>query len=177
VSTTTARQRKTVGDLVRSLSLVLGFVAVLVIFNVIQQPDHSDKALDYPAVLGTNEAQAPYAIVGPQPLPDGWRVTSARARAAGEAVTWHLGMVTDDEAYVGVEQSDGFAKDFIAQFADGAEEAGAVTVGEQEWQRLTGGDPEPRALLREHDGVVTMVVGSAPWVDLRTAAGSLAPAP
>ena len=99
MSTTTARQRKTVGDLARSLTLVLGFVAVMVIFNVVQQPDHSDKALDYPAVIGTNEAQAPYAILGPQPLLDGWRVTSARARPDGEAVTWHLGMVTDREAY------------------------------------------------------------------------------
>ena len=171
----TTRQRKTVGDLVRSLAVVLGLVAVLVIFNVVQQPDNSDQALDYPAVLGSNEAQAPYAILGPQPLPDGWRVPSARARPDGAAVTWHLGMVTAREAYVGVEQSDGLAEDFVAQFADGAERVGWVTVEGQEWQRLAGGDPEPRALLRVENGVVTMVVGTAPWADLRTVAGSLQP--
>ena len=52
-----------------------------------------------------------------------------------------------------------------------------MTIDGQQWQRLAGGDPEPRALLRDQDGVVTMVVGGAPWADLRTVAGSLEPAP
>ncbi|HYJ77431.1 MAG TPA: DUF4245 family protein, partial [Actinomycetes bacterium] len=50
------RGRKTVGDMVRSLALVLVLVGVIVAFNVADQPDRVVQQVDYAAAL--EEARA-----------------------------------------------------------------------------------------------------------------------
>ena len=54
---------------------------------------------------------------------------------------------------------------------------GTVTIGGREWTRMEG-DPTPddrRSLVLVDDGTVTLVTGSAPWAELETLAGTLAP--
>lgn len=177
VATGRDRSRQTVGDIVRSLAVVLAVVAVLVVFNAVQEPEERVRALDYPQVLQDREAELTFAPVGPMPLPPGWRVTSARSGQDGEVSTWHLGMVTSSGTYAAVEQSDGPVTDLVARHTEGARRAGAARVGGQSWQRYAGGDPEPRALVRRDGDVVTMVTGAASWAELTSAAATLAPAP
>ena len=167
------RGRQTVGDMVRSLAVVLALVGVLVALNIIQEPEPVLRDVDYPAALENAQRGVDYELAGPQPLPAGWRVTSARTGADGAATTWHLGMVTADETYAAVEQTDGPRRDLVSAFAAGSRPAGTVTIDRVEWERLVGGDPEPRALVRSADGVVTMVAGGASWADLRRLAAAL----
>ena len=54
-------------------------------------------------------------------------------------------------------------------------QAGSVTIDGLTWQRLDGGNPEPRALLRTSGGASTLVAGSASWAELRRLAASLQP--
>jgi hypothetical protein len=61
----------------------------------------------------------------------------------------------------------------VERSADGAEPGGEVRLGGQRWQRLTGGDPEPRALVRTDGGVTTVVGGDASWAEIRQLARSL----
>ena len=168
------RGRKTVGDIVRSLALVLVLVGVIVAFNVARQPDPVVQRVDYPAALEEARAVATYDVLGPDPVPAGWRVTSARTERSGGGVGWHVGLVTRTEEYAAVEQSDGDRRALLDTVAAGARPAGTVEVAGQSWRRLEGGDPEERALVRTADGVTTMVAGSAPWSQLQTLAGSLA---
>lgn len=167
------RARQTVGDMVRSLAVVLALVGVLVALNVIQEPEPVLREVDYPAVLENAQLGVDYELAGPRPLPAGWRVTSARTSVDGAATTWHLGMVTADETYAAVEQSDGPRGDLVSAFAAGARPAGTVTIDRVVWERLVGGDPEPRAFVRSRDGVVTMVAGGASWADLRRLVAAL----
>lgn len=167
------RGRGSVADMVRSMLLVLAFVGVLVAFNAVQQPDPVLRRVDYPAALDVAQERAGYPLAGPRPLPAGWTVTSARLEPAAGVVTWHLGMVTRSQSYAAVEQSDGTRADLVAAMAEGGRRAGAVVVSGRTWQRLEGGDPHPRALLREDGGVVTMLVGDASWRDLRALAAAV----
>ena len=167
------RGRKTAGDMVRSLALVLVLVGVIVAFNVADQPDRVVQQVDYPAALEEARAVATYDVIGPDPVPDGWQVTSARTERSGGGVGWHVGLVTSTEEYAALEQSDGDRRALLDTVAAGARPAGTVDVAGQSWRRLEGGDPEERALVRSVDGVTTVVAGSAPWSQLQTLAGSL----
>jgi Protein of unknown function (DUF4245) len=172
--TQTGRGRRTVGDMVRSLAVVMVLVGVIVVFNVAEQPDPVVRDIDYAGAVAQAREQAPFEVLAPDPLPEGWRATSARTRPDGTGVTWHLGLVTDRENYAGVEQSDGAdRRGFVDRFASGAERAGTVEVGDRTWRRLDGGEPETRALVSTRDGVVTVVAGGARWEELEELAGSL----
>lgn len=170
---TPARGRRTVGDLVRSLAVVLVLVGVIVAFNVAEQPDPVVRTVDYPAALAEARATAPYDVLGPEPLPAGWRVTSARTERSGGGVSWHAGLVTAAEEYAAVEQSDGDRRALLEGVARGARPAGTVEVAGTTWRRLTGGDPQQRALLHVSGGVTTLVAGSASWSELEQLAGAL----
>jgi hypothetical protein len=167
------RGRKTVADMVRSLALVLVLVGVIIAFNLAKQPDTVVQTVDYPAALAEARSVATYDVLGPDPVPAGWRVTSARTDRSG-GVGWHVGLVTSTEEYAAVEQSDGDRRALLDSVAGGARPAGTVEVAGETWRRLDGGDPEEHALVRTADGVTTVVAGSAPWSQLRTLAESLA---
>ena len=78
--------------MVRSLALVLVLVGVIVAFNVADQPDRVVQQVDYPAALEEARAVATYDVLGPDPVPDGWQVTSARTErsvaASGGTSGW-----------------------------------------------------------------------------------------
>lgn len=167
------RGRETAGDMVRSLVVVLGLVFVVVALAVRQNPDSEVRRFDYSGVLAQAGAQARYDVLAPIGLPDAWRATSARTDQPASAVTWHVGFVTPSGDYAALEQSDGDPRAFIDSFASGAHAAGPATIGTATWRRLEGGDPEPRALVLRGSGVTTLVVGSAPWSELRTLAAAL----
>ena len=158
--------------MVRSLAVVLVVVGVIVAFNVVQQPDEVVRQVDYPAALAEARLQAAYDVLDPEPLPAGWRVTSARTDAAGDGVHWHVGMVTSSEEYAALEQSDGDPDALLDEIVAGARSAGRVRVAGEAWRRLVGGEPEGRALVRTDNGVTVLVAGSATWRELRELAAS-----
>ena len=134
--------------MVRSLALVLVVVAVVFLLAVRDEPAQRVTPVDYTAPLDATRAQATYDVLAPVGLGSGWKATSARGSSEGDAVTWHLGLVTPADDYAAVEQSDGARRSFLDQFTSGSERAGSVTVDGLTWQRLEGGDPDPPALLR-----------------------------
>jgi hypothetical protein len=164
---------ETVGDMVRSLALVLVVVAVVFLLTVRDAPKQQTTSIDYTQQLSVARDRATYDVLAPVGLGRGWKATSARGDGDGSAVTWHLGLVTPEEDYAAVEQSDGPRPAFLDQFTSGSSRRGTVQVAGVTWTRLEGGKPEPRALLRTEGGVTTVVAGSASWPELRRLAGSL----
>jgi hypothetical protein len=78
----------------------------------------------------------------------------------GRDQAWHVGFLTADDDYVGLEQADESAEELVEQHVDAdATEGDPVTVDGEEWQSWTdeGGDS---ALVRETDAVTTLVVGT-----------------
>lgn len=169
-----SRRRQTVGDMVRSLAVVLVLVGIVVVFNVAEQPEPVVRDVDYLGALEQARQVATYDVLAPESLPEDWRATSARTRQEGSAATWHLGLVTARDSYAAVEQSDGpDRRGFVDDFAAGARRTGTVDIGGRQWRRLEGGEPETRALLTTDDGVTTLVAGGARWSELEELAALL----
>jgi hypothetical protein len=159
--------------MVRSMSLVLIVVAVVVLLTVRANPHQKVQQVDYSVQLQQARLAAAYDVLAPAGLGDRWKATSARSDNVEGVVTWHLGMVTPAEHYAAVEQSNGPVPAFLDDFVAGATRSGVVTVSGVQWQRLEGGKPEQRALLLPGRGVTTMVTGSATFSELRTLAIAL----
>jgi hypothetical protein len=172
-SAPTPRGRETVGDMVRSMSLVLVVVGVVVLLTVRANPHEKLQQVDYSLQLQQTRLAAAYDVFAPVGLGDTWKATSARGENVEGVVTWHLGLVTPAEHYAAVEQSDGPVTAFLDDFVAGATKSGVVTISGVRWQRLEGGKPEQRALLLRGRGVTTMVTGSATFSELRTLASAL----
>lgn len=167
------RGRQTVGDMVRSLFVVLVLVFVVVALNAQDDSGEKLQPLDYSGTLAQAQDTAPYDVLAPIGLPDSWVPTSARTGRDGDAVTWHLGLVTPAEHYAAVEQSNGPMTAFVDSFVAGATKSGFVTISGARWQRLDGGQPEDRALVLRGKGVTTMVTGGATFGELQTLASAL----
>jgi hypothetical protein len=168
-----SRGRETVGDMVRSMSLVLVVVAVVVLLTLRDDPKQAIQRVDFTEQLQAARQIAAYDVAAPVGLGDRWKATSVRSDNAGGVVSWHLGLVTPAEHYAAVEQSDGPVTAFVDGFVAGATSSGSVTISGARWRRLDGGKPEERALVLRGNGVTTMVTGSATFGELRTLASAL----
>lgn len=167
------RGKQTVGDMVRSLLVVLVLVFVVVALSAQDDSGEDLRPLDYSGVLARAQDTAPYDVLAPLGLPAAWVPTSARTGRDGDAVTWHLGLVTPAGDYAGVEQSDGDPESLVADLAEGGEDTGTVSISGLRWRKVDGGRPEKHALVLESEAVTTVVAGGASWAELRTLARSL----
>jgi hypothetical protein len=157
------RGSKTVRDL--ALSLVVLGVVVAVIYVFIP---HDSKAtpvktlkVDYTASLQQARRYAPYPVAAPEGLGSGWTATSDTFDGTDpHKTTWHLGLVSADQEYVGVEQSNGDPAAFVKEVTLGAHRDGARTVsaGGVVWEHWTG--ERYKALVRKQPGVTTVVLGT-----------------
>ena len=168
-----SRGKQTVGDMVRSLLVVLVLVFVVVALNARDDSSDELRPLDYSGELAQARDTASYEVLAPIGLPDTWVPTSARAGRTGDAVTWHLGLVTPAGDYAGLEQSDGDPEAVVADVADDGTAAGTVTISGLRWRKVDGGRPEKHALVLEGEAVTTVVAGGASWAELAVLARSL----
>jgi hypothetical protein len=168
-----SRGLESVGDMVRSMSLVLVVVAVVFLLTLRSEPHETVHRVGYSEQLQEARRVAAYDVLAPVGLGEGWKATSVRNDNESGEVTWHIGFVTPDESYAAVEQSDGPVTAFLDEFVEGATKSGSETVSGAPWQRFEGGRPELRALVLRGSGVTTMVTGSASFTELRQLASAL----
>ena len=93
-------------------------------------------------------------VLAPARLPLGWKATSA-TYTRGVSPTWHLGMLTDDNKYVGVEEARASIKDLVEEHVDEDAQRGKdVTIGGEKWQTWTdaGGDYAVARVVRGPGG-------------------------
>ena len=86
-----------------------------------------------PTPSRAREAAATFDVIAPKSLPKGWIATSARF--GPEA--WHLGVLTADDKYIGLEQTTTSAKGIVDDFAP---KSRAIGDGAARRQRLAGQD-------------------------------------
>lgn len=170
------RGNKTVRDLVLSLVVLGVVVAVIYVFV-----PHDSKAtpvktlkVDYAASLEQARRYSPYPVAAPEGLGAAWTATSDTFDASDpQKTTWHLGFVNADQEYVGIEQSNAPAADFIDEVTLGAHRDGARTVsaGGVAWEHWTG--ERYKALVRKQPGVTTVVLGTGTDAQLTQVAAAL----
>ena len=178
----------------RSFSGLVGAMVVLVLgigaFVVLRDLNRVDPAdpvrpVDYATPARFAQRAARFELLTPPALPAGWIATSVRFEDDPDEQSWHLGLLTDAQRYIGIEQAERPVAAMVDDFVDeDAEQAGEVDVDGVAWTRYVepGRDPgadssEPAdgdmALVRETDGATTLVVGTVPQDQLTAVVGSL----
>ncbi|HEX5770030.1 MAG TPA: DUF4245 domain-containing protein [Nocardioidaceae bacterium] len=138
-------------------------VAAVVAFVVLRDLNRNDvetevRAVDYQKVLELSSDRVDFPPVAPATLPEGWKATSVRLTPV--PALWHLGVLTDEGRYVGLEQSRSSEGNMVEKYVDeGAVRGGTVDIEGDTWRVWTdeGGDT---ALTRVEKGVTTLVVGT-----------------
>jgi hypothetical protein len=171
---------ETVGDMVRSLAVVLAIVLAIGLLTI-RTSNETVRTIDYENELTSARSAAPYPLYAPAGL-TGWRATSVRFDAGGDTgapTVWHLGFYTPDERYAAIDESNGPTEDFVRLITQSAATTGTTaTFGDLTWVRYDGGgaagtDDETRGLVHLDDGVTVIVSGSADWPELEALAGAL----
>lgn len=162
------------GDMMRSMLVLLLVVGALWAVNSLlfsQDTATPVRAVSYRGQLADARQMAGYRVLAPSGLGAAWVPTSVDVRRSGQTVRWHLGFLTPEREYVGLEQGDRAPGRVAAQFVAHLRPSGALTVAGAPW-RVYRGETDT-ALVRQESGVATVVVGTAPTGDLVTFARSL----
>lgn len=152
--------------MVRSLLVVLAVVIAVVL---VSQPRTGPIERPVDVEAATQEAVDGGLPVRVPEVPDGWDPNGARfAPDTTEGLpTWHVGYVTPSGRYAGVDVTRGATPRWVGGVSSDGREDGTRTVEGATWQQLSsGGDPERVSLVREQDGVTTVVGGTAPLEEL-----------
>lgn len=161
-------------DVLRSILVIAVLVATAYACSQLMSsdPERPVRRIDYSADLAAARDLAPYTVLSPRGLPEGWRATSVDLEDTDEEVTWHLGYLTPSEAYVGLEQTNGEFAPAVGAILDDLRPTGSVQVAGQRWERREGEGPDV-ALVRTDADVTTVVVGSAGIDELTAFAAAL----
>ena len=159
MSGTSSRGNPSMADIARSVG-VLG-VIVLALFGLGQlltiTPDKpSTSSVDYRTAVESSRTVSDFELLAPTTLPEGWRATSVRF----DSDAWHLGVLTDDDAYVGLEQVRMSEERAVERFAEGSRADGTAVIDGDTWSRRTGPDDDTTYLRRDGD-VTNVVIGTA----------------
>lgn len=161
------------------VALAVALVAAIGWYYV-GRPDESAQPVrtaDWNAWVKAGRADDALRLYAPAALPDGWRSTSATYQGGRDA-RWHLGLLTDEGKYVGLEESYESADDLVERIVDeNATQGPDVTIDGETWQSWTdaGGDYGVSRDITVPGGrsESVLVAGSAPDADIRAFAESL----
>ena len=146
-----------IGAMLILIAVIVGFV---VIRDLNRSPPQSPvEAVDYQQSLAFAREQATFKVLAPETLPTGWEATTVEFTA--DPSRWHLGLLTDQDRYVGLEQAQASVRSMVTTYVAGDASPGAdVSIDGQTWRAWSdpGGDA---ALVRTTDRVTTLVVGTA----------------
>jgi hypothetical protein len=168
--------------MIRSLAVILIPLVILTILFTDLTDDRPVKEVDWRPVLATARRDAPFPVLAPTNLPEGWRATQADWVEVGEPFLdgrpavrnlWQLGFLNPDDVFIGLDQGDLRADDLVAeQTRDGTGDGESVVNG-QVWQRLRSPDRRTRSLVRRDATVTSIVSGDLPYAALEAYAATL----
>lgn len=181
------RRETSVAGLVGALLVLLLGVGAFVVLRDVNRvdPDNPIRPVDYATPARFAQRAAQFEVLAPRRLPAGWIATSVRFEDDPEEQSWHLGLLTDEERYVGVEQAERTVEAMVEDFVDkDATQVGEVEVDGTTWSRWAepGRDPDADAstaseadlaLVRRTGEAVALVVGRASEEELTEVAASL----
>lgn len=172
--------RQSVGDMLRSMAVVLGVVGVILLVTWRPQPEPIREVPVEPvAIIASAQADFPVFVVDARHT---GAATSVRWESTPESdgeMVWHVGYVTPDEEYLQLSQSLADSPSYLAEQTTDGEiletyedlPAAVQSLTGEGWVPWQQGDR--RSLVRENDGATTILTGTAPWSDLADAASHL----
>jgi len=174
------RSRQTTRNLIASLAVCLGIVALIVALvprgGAVQQPQ-----VDYRAAAAQAEDTAGLPLLAPA-VPASWRANAAELRRAGGVSSWYVGFVVPGNAFLAYTEGIKANPTWLANALESAPAAGTVRLGGLSWrvydQRSRGADAGNVAYgLATTLGTTDLVVyGTAPVAEAQRLATALAKA-
>lgn len=146
-----------IGAMAVLVALIVGFVVLRDLNR--QVPPSPVTAVDYQASVTFARERASFDVLAPERLPSGWRATTVEFTP--EPSRWHLGVLTDQKQYVGLEQAISSEEAMVTTYVDAEPTRGPdITIDGQTWSSWSdaGGD---LGLVREDGAATTLVVGTA----------------
>lgn len=182
--TKSARRGPTVGDMVRSLAIIL--VPLVLIYwlftkDIEEQPVQS---IDYAPTLREANERAPYTVMAPEGLGDGWIPTQSHYFDDGQlgrdgeptqGNEWVVGFISPDEVYYSVLQTDHDPAETIGELSRGGQQQGSETIEGRQWERWRSPDGRTGVLATTTDGVTLTVTADADFTQLSDFARTLEP--
>lgn len=147
--------------MLRSIAVMGVLVAAVVVFTsfLTDEPPPPSASVDYRQITGEAREVVDYEVLAPADVPKGWRSNGARLER-GETMAWHLGMLTDSDDYIGIEQSGESVRSMVEQYSQDTHPDGTTKLAGERWKVRTGG--EETTFVRREGGITTLVTGDAP---------------
>jgi hypothetical protein len=168
--------------MIRSLALIVIPLVVIVIIFTDVPDDHPVKEVDWKPVLATARQQAPFEVLAPTNLPEGWRATrvdwvpQGRPYLNGEASPrnlWQIGFLSPDDVYIDLNQGDARPQEMVDQQSrEGTPDGNSVIAG-QTWQHLVSPDGRTRSLVLHGSNATVVVSADLPYEALEAYASTL----
>jgi len=164
VSEQPGRYQRSFGGMVAAMAVLVVLVAGYVVLrNVFYSTDAPNpvQPVDFQQPAHFARRSADFHLLAPRRLPSGWIATSVRF-TDGEQQAWHLGTLTGDRKYVGLEQAQDSAPDMVEKYvATDATRGKDRTIDGRTWQTWSD-ESGDQALVRESHGTTTLLVGTVP---------------
>jgi hypothetical protein len=178
-----ANRMATPGDMIRTLAVILVPLVILAVLFTDLPKDKPVTEVEWRAILAVARRDAPFPVLAPSNLPEGWRATQAEWVKTGEPFRdgqpsvrnqWALGFLTPDDVFVGLDQGDLRPEDLVSeQTRDGLQD-GQSTVSGQAWERFLSPDGRTRSLVRREPAVTTVISADLPYEALEAYTSTLA---
>lgn len=159
------RAKQTVNNL--TLSLIVTVAATALIIMIVPRDDSMQiQKVDFQ----TEAVSAQEAIGEPvfvPDIPETWWANSARLQATGGVNSWFIGLVTEREQFIGVEQGFGVNPTWLALELQGSWQSGELEINDRSWQvweDLTPSQPKETkhyALVYEYGQNAILIYGTA----------------
>ena len=149
------RVRGTWVDIVRTMILVLAFVALIVL--LVPRPGQLPRpTVDVASAVTGVDSQLGFTPIVPTGLPAGWTPTEAKTSNTTDGVSaFHIGYITADGLYAGVYQASSVTKDWLEANNGSGSPVGEVTIDGVTWQQLYQQENQYTSLLlRRPDQVI-----------------------
>lgn len=133
------------------------------------------EAVEVSPVLATARQQAPYPVLAPVDLPEGWTPTRVRWAQTGEpwldnlpspANAWQLGYISPDGTYVAIQQRDGAADAFVTTVTREGDAGASSEISGYTWTRYTSADDRTRSLVAQVGASTAIVTGDTSFAAL-----------
>lgn len=170
------RAQQTVGDMLRTLLVVAGFVLFLCLMVWRPWQHNPIKAIDWRPAAQTVAAAKVVPVLAPTSVPAGWQATSARLDTVDGGRAWHLGFVTAKNRYAAVGVTNAPIGSYVNGVMPGAVPSGSVVIDGVTWTTYQVPGAEDHGLFRtDTKGITYAVFGTASYAELTTLLNSLQP--
>jgi Protein of unknown function (DUF4245) len=158
MSNTGARRSGSFVDALRTIG-VLGALLIASFFVgkfFTVHPDRPASVVPLGDAVAGARAIATFDVIAPQRLPAGADATSARFTPD----TWHLGVLTKDKEYLGLEQAVAKPATLVHDFAAKSRVTGSAQVAGRRWVTRAEADGD-RVYVRDFGATSVLVISSA----------------